>query len=81
MTLMVILIQNLQKDKVMERYNKGITISKEELELIGRNLEFMLESQMSQGLRPDRFEAYKKIVAKIEKSKNKMPNSKVRSFW
>ena len=55
----------------MEKHIKGITITKEELELIGFNLEFMLSSGMNNGLSPERFKIYKQVLKRLKGSKNK----------
>ena len=54
-----------------KKYNKGITITSEELELIGRNLEIFLNKEINNGCSPERFKAYKQVLKRLEESKNK----------
>ena len=54
----------------MKKFNKGLTISKEELELIGFYIENAIKTPLHNGTRPDRFDALKNIQVRLEESKN-----------
>ena len=53
-----------------KKYNKGITITSEELETIGRDLFFLLDKNLNNGCNSQKFKACKEILKRLEESKN-----------
>ena len=53
------------------KFNKGITITSEELETIGRDLFFLLDKNLHNGCSSDKFKACREVLKRLEESKNK----------
>ena len=62
------LTTNKEQNK-MNNYNKGITISIEELKLIGLNIESAINNRTTGGTSPENFKVLKELKKRIEESK------------
>lgn len=53
------------------KFKKGLTLSKEELELVGVDVEFLVNRPLRRGVTSERAKILQGIQKKIEESKNK----------
>tara|TARA_R110002153_G_scaffold7_1_gene55 strand:- start:6419 stop:6607 length:189 start_codon:yes stop_codon:yes gene_type:complete len=52
------------------KFNKGITITSEELETIGRDLFRLLDKELHNGCSRDKFIACREVLKRLEESEN-----------
>ena len=62
---------HIDKNYPKKKFNKGLTISSEELETIGRDLFFLLDKNLHSGCSSDKFKACREVLKRLEESKNK----------